>query len=81
MRIFLNDKQFTSLEELILTDPEYLDFARNRNLDAYDPFGWAPYIKQKYKIKYRTSEDEHSEIYYGSLYGTKSRITMMLLRL
>jgi hypothetical protein len=81
MRIILNETQFTALEELICNDQEYLDFVRHRDYNVYNPFSWIPFIKEKYKIQYRTSEDEYSEIYYGSLYGTKNRITMFLLRL
>lgn len=81
MKIILTDEQFESLYDLIINDTEFLDYAKLHNFYVHNPFVWIPFIKQKYKLVYRTSEDEHSEIYYGSLYGTKARITMMLLRL
>jgi len=81
MNIILNDTQFESLHALICNDPEYNDHQKSNRLSHTDPFNWIPFIKQKYKIRYNTSEDESSDIYYGSLYGTKNRIIMLLLKL
>lgn len=102
MRIILNERQYESLETLIINDPDYLPFVKKLHeqweiytdysgnihtmisgslSNYYAPELWPQFIKHKYNIKYRVSEDEYSEIYYGSLYGTKSRINMMLLRL
>jgi len=94
MRIFLTDNQFEKLAELITTDVDFHAYVDtnyvmdNHFYDGIDDFytivpaeWWSGFIKQKYKIIYRTSHDESSPIYYGSLYGTKSRINMFLLRL
>jgi hypothetical protein len=89
MKIYLNDTQFDSLFNLITTDAnyhEYMDARREFNglyPAAYKDYAesWAPYIKHKYKLVYRTIDDEDSPIYYGSLYGTKSRVNMFLMRL
>lgn len=88
MKIILTSDQYDALFDLINNDQEYQPFLTaywgqswSWSKDIQDPAFWSPYIKHKYKLRYRVSDDEDSEIYYGSLYGTKSRINMMLLRL
>lgn len=93
MQLFLDNVLYEKLKHLIINDPDYITYLEQHyegyiikgEHDRFDidtnPLNWPTFIKQKYKIKYSINNNSFSPYYYGSLYGTKSRMNMFLLRL
>ena len=52
-----------------------------KQISVDEPDDWKHFIKQKYKITFRTSANVRSPYWLGSISGTKSRINMFLLQL